>query len=457
MAKAYQSDDDEDYSDAYDEFADQEIIQFPLYEHMNPEASVNQGALKSFDIKAGGSVIYADKKSDYTVTVDRLLWTDGYEETKKDADPSEYRKECTLVVLKIKIVSGDPRTKVEHFNATLQLKDKDENGANEPQILAWAPFRNLERWNETEAHKERTNAGEVGAQVGYTGTELSITHNRERRVSWSQTDFDQGYSSEEISTITQRRNGVSWYVQQNRLQNQGAIPELWISALFSRSSRKPYVVDFSINTRAGRFQDIKQNVKKFFGTRPGQTNAYTVTPWKKTLCNYEGEEIRKSIDINNLGTLRSGTTLNVTWGPGPAMSPTPRTEVNTSAPRPLSVEHIVGDTVAGADEGSEQTSVKMHNNTGNPSTATLSATNQGESSYPRGLQPGSTITLPPLVIGWQHTNVGVDSDRLAALQQRLAQVEFRLAAQDEVIMRLREAQLNTDTQLAHLMNKSLAS
>ncbi len=63
--------------------------------------------------------------------------------------------------------------------------------------------------------------------------------------SWDQTDFDEGHSSDVFSKTTGRRNGVTWFLKQNKLQNQGVAPEVWVSALFSGSSWAPYVVGFA--------------------------------------------------------------------------------------------------------------------------------------------------------------------------------------------------------------------
>lgn len=460
MDRNYDSDDSGTDFENLDELQPEEPIKFKLYEHLNATPVREQGELRAFAVKESGSAIYAEKASDYLVSADRLIWVDGYEST----DPSGmHSQEMTLVVLKLLLTSADPDKKVKHFTVDLEFKDKKTKGENSPVVEAWAPFRTAERWNESFAQQETTKTVELGAQAGYEGFEVSTRRSRENKISWDQRDFDEGRSTELVDKKTGKRNGVRWFVKQNDITKHGVTQEVWVSVLLSRSSSAEYIVKFRIDMRGGTRHNIGQGAKSIFGLGQGQTSDFSMTPWKRRICNHEGKEIIKAIDTNKLGRLRNpsdpsmGTSLNIAWGPANQISPAENRALNLSTqetsprqneggPKPASAgltnEAVTLDTTGGGRASSatktsrqEPASIAANQSLHQP-LAPSPAPPAG--SAQNSIQPDQNH-LPPLMIGWYNPNPSIDLARLASLEGRLAQAEARIAAQDLVIDRLRQA------------------
>ena len=468
-------------------------IEFDLYENNSHDATLRQGELKSYAVKEDGSAIFAKKKSDYSVTVERLLWVDGWEETITRQGKDTIRKqEMTLVVLKLVLASKDRDNKIRQVTASLAFEDgnpKETNGMNEPQAEAWAPFHKPERWHESVAQRKRTTKTEFSAKAEYSGSGSSATYSKEGEISWNQTAFDEGLANPEISSLTGRRNGVTWDLTQNNLESQGVSREFWAAVLFSRRSRDAYLVRFKIDIYAGTLEEFKDKTKRFFGLKPEQTKAFLVTPWKKSVRNFEGEDIFKSIDVNNLGKLRKQgdrSCLDVKWGPNYTY------QAQTSKLAATATMNNESDTIAIETEKVEEDAEKVRHAEdshsalpqGDPplvAPSSIAATHQpfsAERPNPNptpapgpasatilsSVQPHSVLTqpdsssqvphlaagLPPLLVGWCSPASTVDVGRLTALEARTAQAESRLATQDLTILDLRKALMARDAQLAAL-------
>ncbi|KAL2193910.1 hypothetical protein P885DRAFT_63462 [Corynascus similis CBS 632.67] len=420
-------------SDSYDELEDladsdpSKPIEFGLFEHLNAEAAASQGSLKAYDLKDGGSALYSERKSDYSVLADRLLWVDGYETTTQVVNEVKRGREMTLVVLKLAFSSVEPSAKFEHIRATLRLRGHDGRNShrNQPEVEVWSPFRTMESFNRTVAQRETTNAVEAGTKVGYSGVELSAGCSRENKISWELTDFDEGSSNEEFSTVTQRRNRITWFLKQNKLLNQGVKPEVWVSVLFARPSAKPYVVDFELYVRAGTLREIENRTKRFFGNAPGWTTSFSMTPWKQTICNSEGKDILKGIDLDNLGKLRDPalrTSLNVKWGSGPAYQ----------------------DAFSDSSEGGSHRPAAMAQQLELPQLADKAVADGAARNDPSLRQTGGTSSG-----GWL-SHFSLDrlaqiEARVAQAEARVAQVEARMALQDMAILQLQRKIMSLST------------
>lgn len=165
-------------------------MEFELYEDLGNEATARQGAVKSYSVKQHGSAVYAEETSGYSISVQRLVWIDGYE--KPPADGGDiHTQEMTLAVLKLVVSSRNPETKIQHMEATVQLRDTD-GGHDEPEIQAWAPFRTLQKWNSSAGQRDKAVGRNIGVTGGYSGAEISAKYSRESKISWEQTDFDTG-------------------------------------------------------------------------------------------------------------------------------------------------------------------------------------------------------------------------------------------------------------------------
>lgn len=200
--------DPEDYA-SLDDISQSESLPLDLYHIENHPSTVESGSLKSYEVKEGGGAVYARQKSGYAITVERLLWVDGWEETTIDDENAVHGQEMTLVVLKIVLASNDAKRKFARAEVTIAFEDSKPGGENEPTVLAWAPFRTVERWNASQAQHTKSDKKDGHASLGYSGVEVSGGWSRESTISWNQMAFDQGRANAQISRTTQNRNGVT--------------------------------------------------------------------------------------------------------------------------------------------------------------------------------------------------------------------------------------------------------
>lgn len=414
----------------FDDLGDKDLsesLSFDLYEDLNHEATQQSGSLKSYEVKQHGGAIYDSKESGHRVTVERLLWVDGWE---NPIEKAKGEQEMTLIVLKIVLAPQNPTKKFRYMKATLIFEDTEKNGENDIQVQAWAPFNQIERWNKTVAQHTRSSKKEGSVEVGYSVASATGSWSSEGEVSWDQTAFDEGRSNSTINEKTGNRNGVTWVVNQNKLENAGVTQELWVAVLLSRPTRKPYLAKFEISTRVGTAEDFKNKTMAFFGLDPGRTEPLRITPWSNTICYFEGKDIIKCVDINNLGALRcadKNSRLNMKWGPN----------------------YQVEATMLERSSGSWATKGLSNDSQSKTPPVSSEATSAQQSTAPAAadtIQPLPQLNLPPLVVGWYSPGsmANIDSTRLTGLEERMARLEARLHEQDSKIIALQQKLLEKE-------------
>ncbi|KAL7792821.1 hypothetical protein V8C43DRAFT_322158 [Trichoderma afarasin] len=404
-------------------------LSFDLYENLNHEATQQSGSLKSYGVKEQGVALYDRRKSGHLVTVERLLWVDGFEQSTVDGERSTVEQEMTLVVLKIVLAPQDPDTKFWYMKASLTFEDMDKSGINEPQVQAWAPYKNLEIWNKTVAHHTKSGKKEGSLEVGHSAASATGSWSSKSQVSWDRRFFDKGRSNAKLNQKTGNRNGVTWVVDQNKLEKAGVPQELWVAVLLSRPTREPYLATFEIDARVNTTDDVKNKTKTFFGFGPDNTVLFKVTPWVKEVCCYEGKDIKKCIDINNLGALRSSddsTMLDMKLGPKSQLEA-------TALERP-------GDSWATTDDSKDSQSKISPVSKETLAQMAISAKEPVISVATETIQPLPQLNLPPLVVGWHSPGsmANMDSNRLTGLEERMARLEARLHEQDSTIIALQQ-------------------
>lgn len=432
-------------------------MRFDLHENLSDDAVLRQGELKSYAKKKDGSMVYESRRSGHSVTVEHLLWLDGWEKTTGDGEAVFHEQEMTLVVLKLVITSEDPDTRFGFMKVTIVFEDPSDDGAeNEPHVEAWAPFHSEERKNLTTADIRKTSKTEGNLNIGYNGSQISAGHSREQEISWVQQDYEAARSSVQGSPRTGKRNGVTWTVEQNPRQAKGVTQEIWTAVLISRRTTSAYRVRFQIDVRAGSVQEFVDKTRRVFGMHPGSTRPFLVTPWDQTICEYEGRDIIKCIDRGNLGRLRhqkNSTDLNVRWGPKYELEPNTSSEdlKKEGLDRRVSEEEPDQRSKLDDQPGINKTMLPPSH----PSVSASTPAPSSSSALPQvsGLPHHSAgklsdaaglSTLPPLLIGWYQGATPIvprntDLERLTALESRVAQLEARLASQESTIWQLREA------------------
>ncbi|KAL6693304.1 hypothetical protein J3F84DRAFT_401184 [Trichoderma pleuroticola] len=418
-------------------------LSFELYENLNHEATQQSGSLKSdYEVKEQGGAIYERNKSGHIVTVERLLWVDGLEQPAVDGEKSTAKQEMTLVVLKIVLAPQDPDTKFWYMKASLTFGGTDKSSANGPQVQAWAPYKRMETWNSTVARHTKSGKKEGSLEVGHSAASATGSWSSEREVSWDRKFFNKGRFNATINQETRKRNGVTWVVDQNNLENTGIDQELWVAVLLSRPTAEPYWANFEIDARVGTVEDFKNKTRRFFGFGLGKTKPFMITPWVKEVCWYEGKDIKKCIDTDNLGALRSAddcSMLDMKWGPksqrpGNSWATTDLSKDSLSktdlSKDSLSKTDLSKDSLSKTEPVSKETLDQTANPAEEPAIPVTAET----------IQPQPQLNLPPSVVAWYcpGSMAGMDSNRLTGLEERMAQLEARLHEQDSTIIALQQ-------------------
>ncbi|KAK4076997.1 uncharacterized protein Triagg1_3964 [Trichoderma aggressivum f. europaeum] len=402
-------------------------LSFDLYEDLNHEATQQSGSLKTYEVKEQGGAIYDREKSGHRVTVERLLWVDGMGHSIVRGEKSTAKKEMTLVVLKITLVpEGDK--KFWYMKASLSFEGEEKNGINDPHVQAWAPFNSSKRWSPTVVHHTKSGKKEGSVKVSHSVASVTGSWSRGSEVSWDQIVFANGNSDPTISEETGNRNGVEWIVQHDKSQNAGIPQKLWVAVLLSRPTAKPYRAKFEINARVGTVDDLKNKTRAFFGFDPRKTKPFRITPGYHQLCCYEGNDLIKDIDLNNLDALRSAddsSMLDMKWGP--------KYQVEAALERP---DNSWATTDVSKDSQSKTSPVSKE-------TLDQTATPAEEPAIPvaaESIQPLPQLNPPPLVVGWHNSGsmANMDSNRLTGLEERMARLEARLHEQDSTIIALQQ-------------------
>jgi hypothetical protein len=354
--------DDEDVYDedcpALDELDASVPLRLDLNTNPNASSVRNQGETRAYRVTDGGIPLYeSGNKTDSFVSVQRLLWVDGWqgsppvdEKTAPIDKKLVPEQHMTLVVLNFIVKSTNPGVTIGSFLATLTFKDKNRLRSKDPEVQAWAPFHEWERKNASVSQHKTTRKTDVSGKAGYSDyISVSGERSKEHEISWERTEFDEGWA-QVVNNKKGKPNGVRWYVAQNPQQNQGAQPELWTAVLLSRASPDPYLVKFRISVRAGKPSEYKENVKNMLWLPPGDGSAFTANPRPGVIdelnCHLDGHEIMnsKAVDLYNLGRLRESpysSVLAVSWGvqhllPSPRVAEAKKAD-EEQATRPINV------------------------------------------------------------------------------------------------------------------------
>ncbi|QYS93020.1 hypothetical protein H0G86_000411 [Trichoderma simmonsii] len=295
-----------------------EYLETGFHNNPNHQAASYYEELEAKWAKEKRDTIYEDKKSGYNVSVERLLWVDGYEGCPLEGESTISDREMTLVVLKIALASHNPSVKSSFMKASLTFEDtgnKQHQGLNEPRVEAWAPFHSMERQHLLIPYETKMIMSRVIGSAS-VGREPTKTKKKTQNKTWHKV-FNKWHSNPETSPLTGHHNGITWALEQNGLERCDILQEICVAVLISRTSSEPYHVRFQVDTRLGALEDFKNKTRQFFGRNPNKAKPFLVSPGKNVVCKFEGNDIIESIDLENLGRLRdqgNNSILNLELG-----------------------------------------------------------------------------------------------------------------------------------------------
>ncbi|KAJ8133072.1 hypothetical protein O1611_g551 [Lasiodiplodia mahajangana] len=431
--------------DSYDA---SDLIDLDLYADPTADPEYKHGQARTqYEVAEDSVAIFQKVKTDYRVSVQRLLWVDGW----RDGETQELPQQMTLVVLKFIFMSA-ARTNDERLDwaeASLRFWAEDEKSGQDPEVVAWAP-RDPEQWNETSAHNKKMTKTGASVSFGYQGAEASTDWSKEGEIEWDQTHFDEGHTTQIFHPKTGRPNGVTWFLRQNPLQNHGILPEFWAAVLISRRSSDPYRVQFTIESSSTRYQNVKNSARQLLGLRPsGSRFSVAPTPGKIGVCNLEGHNILKHVNLQHLGSLvdpKNATRLNVKWGPQPKdakidpIEPGKAEDTREEDQEPVNLSpHTPGHRMQPLDARINNADMPrvMTGADGSPLLHDAQLSLKRSDMEPQQITSGNSHVTAPSDISYS---------RLVSLEGRVAQTEARIAALDQIVIQMQQAMIANKVQ-----------
>ncbi|KAL7915822.1 hypothetical protein GGI35DRAFT_430747 [Trichoderma velutinum] len=196
-----------------------------FYEEINPDSSESLGGFKTSNPEGNRfqrqMIHVSSAKSRFKKTVELILCCHGWKNPDKK-DP------MTLIVLGVNLSCHDRSSRFQSVEIRLRFGEDDQRDPVDtveacPQVVAYAPFVQEERWNTTAANVN--DSREYGGRLGvnqFGDTEISASKKAE--VSYMRKHFDRGSAYRLYDDRTGRIYGVEWYCEQNRLENYGVLP-----------------------------------------------------------------------------------------------------------------------------------------------------------------------------------------------------------------------------------------
>ncbi|KAH6982582.1 hypothetical protein EDB80DRAFT_248761 [Ilyonectria destructans] len=291
-------------------------VNLDLHEKWDTAEEAEKGGVKTFTPSPDGGLIFDSGKSDYVVTVERVLGVDGWEKTTEDEGDKTHRQLMTLIILKIVVTRKNANCRVRSVTATLSFENQKTGPKANPVIEAWAPFREIKLTGATTSQITQTDQTSGKGGVASHGANVSAERSRTTEIAFERTYYDMAYATPRMNRESNQRGGVMWYMERNEVQRSNPPPETYAAVLFSRDANAPYVVNFDIDVRGGTTYDASNKLKRMFGLGPGYTRPFLVkpSPGKPMVRGGEGRDFLLAVDGERLGSLRDkddSTGLNI--------------------------------------------------------------------------------------------------------------------------------------------------
>ncbi|KAM0227911.1 hypothetical protein ACHAPO_011118 [Fusarium lateritium] len=451
---------------------------------LRPLAPVDrEGAVRTiFEGNPDESFGLVNETSDYTVTVDRLAWIDGWCSTSGEGNN---KNPMSLVVFNIKFFDKRPESSRGIGGAVAELRFfADQTKGDSPEVVAWGPFRHQERWNISAGYMKVATKADIQASAGFAGPQLSGTLGRDKELSRTIVAFDEGFSthlypqgSKSIEGQKRKPNGVQWFMRQNHLHEQGIESEIRVSALVSRLEQmETYRASFRLQAYTGAKEAARNAVQRLSRQPIGDQINWRTEPNldKMRRCFADGVSIAESIDGNNLGELikdpNDSQNLDQEW-----LKPQRRSELSQALQAETRTEPEEGSGTCDVQASMDVPGIAEANmNVQQPTIRDSQSQKSKEyraSAYPTGMtghapteqgsstsdsrrhdkQDAADFTHSPFNLCYdasqQRLKYG-EHDRLVSLEIRAAQAETRLGVQDRLIFELQQTVMRLEEALS---------
>jgi hypothetical protein len=221
----------------------------------------------------------------------------------------ETKKPASLILVDYKLLN----TKEGSYFASVTTRftfseHENTNSGNEnlvaaPSVVAYAPFEEPVRFNETTGDVTRHSKLDVAMRPGIKGMSVGeIDFSKEKGSSHEQRYFDQGVASRNFDAHG-RANSVWWNLIQNRSQKVGIPPTFGVAILVERENDLKFEAGFNIAVRGG-FGVAANNLEDKWLRRTTVDDPIIFDPSCPPFGDLQG------IDRTELGKLKEGLRLN---------------------------------------------------------------------------------------------------------------------------------------------------
>jgi hypothetical protein len=206
----------------------------------------------------------ADTRSKFKKTIEMVTCLHGWTSAEKT-------KAMTLIIIRFHLSCS---ARNHHYKtATIRFSFGEKKGSPRkanPTVVAYAPFVEFSRYNETEVARTIRKSLEVSLGVDkYVTGEGKAS--MEQEEAYTRKYFDKGTANPIIDEEDANRMlGVEWYLEQNEKQADGVSPDFRVAVLLERDvykdgSQAQFIGQIELDTEAGMWEDFKQGTRRLFG------------------------------------------------------------------------------------------------------------------------------------------------------------------------------------------------
>ena len=207
------------------------------------------------------------KRSDHKIDIDLYTCVHGWLDQKKEQRASLLVFDAQLVCTKGK---GIFRRAYLAFEFDDQTPSKSPSN---PDVLAYAPFVEMESSHEVTEDVSSRHQFEAGAGVSSIG-EASAKYTRERETSYQNRYFDKGTANRFYDAPRDRYNGVWWNLNhsQNPHDLDGIRCNFRCAVLLKRSSDADFQGTFQLDVDAGSWYAVEKKFSHWRGVAEAETD-----------------------------------------------------------------------------------------------------------------------------------------------------------------------------------------
>lgn len=288
------------------------------------------------------SVVHHSRNdSSYNIRVRRLVAIDSTENNAAAPDTNEAGQaepgKLTLLILDYEATCDHEDGRYSSIRTWVDIEDAAETLEGDrakPEVLSWAPFEILRRFNTSEEEVKTTQGGDAEAGITYMADAKMGIH-KEREASKHMKFFTEGFAQARYAGQPKVLNGVKWVLKENKSLESGVPPKFRTALLIRRRNDNPVMINYGFRCFNGPFSRVTNTLKSVFGYGPHADVRIRYTPNQEQprYAEQDGEELLEDIKQNiggfqNLHTLYNRKekrleSLTWVWGLEPIKTASP--------------------------------------------------------------------------------------------------------------------------------------